>query len=362
VAADSTSVPAYYALAEATFSTSVIDPAIAAHRERRRGDRMRRRSIITAVAAAALCALGSRAAAPQPAHVFRVGLLIPVSAETFEALFATLRDELAARDYVEGRNLVFDAVYADGRLERLPVLARELTMRRPDVIVVQSHPVVLAVAGATSTIPIVSVASIDPVGAGLTTSLGRPSRNITGFSGFFDTLAPKRLEYLLLIAPRARRVGLLYGEASAREPTEASARALGIVLVPLAVTETAGVIPTLVAAIAQPIDALIVSADPLTYPATAEIVEFTAARRLPAIYSLRQMAVDGGLLALSFDPFEGVRVAADYVARILAGASIASLPFQQPSRILLTVNLRTARRSGIEVPAALIALADEVIE
>jgi putative ABC transport system substrate-binding protein len=147
-----------------------------------------------------------------------------------------------------------------------------------------------------------------------------------------------------------------------RDATASIARPRDIALVVATARETAGVIPTLTGAMVNPLDALIVVADPITYPATAEIAAFAVARRLPAIYTLRQMAVDGGLMALSYDPFENVRGTADYVARILAGAAVANLPFQQARRFIFTLNLQAARRAAIEVPAGLLALADEVIE
>jgi putative ABC transport system substrate-binding protein len=133
------------------------------------------------------------------------------------------------------------------------------------------------------------------------------------------------------------------------------------------VHDSARVVPALAAARdgPSPIEALLVNADPIVYPATADIAAFTEARRLPAMYALRQMAVDGGMMALSYDPFENVRGTVDYVVRLLDGAPVASLPFQQPRRMIFTLNLGALRRARIEVPAALAALAalaDEVVE
>jgi putative ABC transport system substrate-binding protein len=325
---------------------------------------MRRRAFLAVSTPAALSALASQGYA-QPVRVFRVAYLNSTSAEIGEVMFATLREALAAHGLVEGRNIVFDVVYADSRLDRVPELARALVARQPDVIISDTTATTLAVVAATGTIPIVMALGNDPVAVGLTESLARPSRNVTGFSNLSEALAPKRFDYLLQVAPRARRVGLLYGDTSGafvRDATEPIARARGIALVPLLVSETAGVIAALTAAMAPPLQALIVNADPITYPATGDIVEFTVARGVPAIYSLRQMAVDGGLMALSYDPFDNMRGTGDYVARILGGTSVASLPFQQPRHIIFTLNLHTARRASIEVPVALAAVADEVIE
>lgn len=323
---------------------------------------MRRRRVL-ALAAGALVARA--AVAQQLGRVYRVGVLNSTTAETNAVMFATLRDALALRGYVEGRNIAFDVAYAEGVLDRLPALAQALVARRPDVIVTYTTRATQALAAATADIPIVMTLGNDPVAAGLTASLSRPSRNVTGFSNLSEALAPKRLDYLLQVAPQLRRLGVIYGDNSGvflRDGTAPVARERGIVLVSLEVRETAGVIPGLAAAMAEPLDALLVNADPVVYPATLDIAAYTTARHIPAMYALRQMAVDGGMMALSYDPFENVRGTADYVARILGGAAVASLPFQQPRRIIFTLNLGAARRAAIEVPPALVALADEVIE
>ena len=330
---------------------------------------MRRRTatLIAIAALSAGLAPGRRGARAQTApRTARVGLLSATSAEIFEALFAAMREALAARGWVEGRNLAFDAAYADGRLDRLPELAQALVARRPDVIVGHTAAATQALAAATATLPIVGTAINDPIANGLTDSLARPSRNVTGFTNFQTELAGKRLDLLLAVAPKAKRIGLLHADdpdgARLTAETDTAARARGVALVNLRVDATERVPAILAAAMADPLDALIVGASPVTYPAMPEIVEFAAARRLPAIYALRQMAVDGGLMALAYDPFDNVRGAGDYAARVLAGAPIASLPFQQPSRVPLTVNLTAARRAGIEFPAGVLAIADEVIE
>ncbi len=323
---------------------------------------LRRRGFIGGLSAA-LAVPASAAGAQQANRPFRVGVMNSTTAEINEGLLSALRDGLAARGFVEGRQIFFDATYAEGRFDEVPHLARALVARRPDVIVTYTTITTLAVAGATNTIPIVMTLGNDPVAAGLTATLARPSRNVTGFTHLSEVLAPKRLEYLLQVAPRSRRIALVYGDASGiilRDATEPAARALGIALIGIDVA--GGIEPALTGAMAQPFDAMIVNADPVTFPATGDIAEFAAARRIPAIFALRQMAVDGGLMALSYDPFENVRGTADYVARILRGTPVASLPFQLPSRLIFTLNLQAARRSLIEIPAAIVALADEVIE
>jgi len=312
-------------------------------------------------------AAASAALAQRPARAYRVGVLNATDAETNAVMLGVLRDGLAERGYVVGRNLTFDESYADGRLDRLPELARNLVARHPDVIVTYTTRATQALAEVTTEIPIVMTLGNDPVSTGLTSSLARPSRNVTGFSNFSESLAPKRLDYLLQVAPSIGRLGLVYGDNSGeflRASTETAARSRSIAVVPIQVHETAGVVPALAAALdgAAPIDALLVNADPIVYPATVAIAAFTEARRLPAMYALRQMSVDGGMMALSYDPFENVRGTADYVARLLAGAAVASLPFQQPRRTVFTLNLAALHRAGIAVPPALIALADEVIE
>jgi putative ABC transport system substrate-binding protein len=318
-----------------------------------------------ALAGGGIVAAGRARAQPPPGRTFRIGLLNTSTAEINAVMFATLREALAARGYVDGRNIAFEASYADGALDRVPALAQALVARRPDVIVTYTTAATQAIAAATADIPIVMTLGNDPVAAGLTASLARPSRNVTGFSNLSEALAPKRLDYLLQIVPRLRRLGVVFGDTSGvflRDATAPVAQARGIALVTVEVRDTAGVVPALAAAMAQPIDALLVNADPVVYPATLDIAAFATARHLPTMYALRQMAVDGGMMALSYDPFENVLGTADYVVRILGGAAVASLPFQQPRRIIFTLNLGAARRAAIQVPAALTALADEVIE
>jgi putative ABC transport system substrate-binding protein len=227
---------------------------------------MRRRRLMTATLAAAFCARGWGARAQQRGREFRIGLLNGNSAEINEALFAALRDGLGARGYIVGRNLIYDAAYAESRPERLSSLARALVERRPDVIVTYSTETTRAVAEVTSTIPIVMTNGNDPVTSGFTATLARPSRNVTGFLNFSEVVEAKRLDYLIQLAPGIRRVGLLYGSLSGallREATEPLARAREIALVPMVVTESAGVVPALVAAMAPPLGAMTVNAEPI---------------------------------------------------------------------------------------------------
>jgi putative ABC transport system substrate-binding protein len=325
---------------------------------------MRRRRVL-ALAGGGMLAAGAARAQPPPGRTFRIGLLNTTTAETNAVIFETLREALAARGYVDGRNIAIEPSYAEGALDRVPALVQALVAGRPDVIVSSTTAATQALAAATADIPIVMMLGNDPIAAGLTASLARPSRNVTGFSNLAEVLAPKRLDYLLQIVPRLRRLGVVYGDTSGvflRDATVPLAQARGIALVTIEVRDTAGVVSAVAAAMAPPIDALLVNSDPVVYPATLDIAEFAIARHLPAMYTLRQMAVDGGMMAVSYDPFENVHGTADYVARILGGAAVASLPFQQPRRVIFTLNLGAARRAAIEVPAALVALADEVIE
>jgi putative ABC transport system substrate-binding protein len=328
---------------------------------------MRRRAFIAGILASPAAAVRDAVVAQQPGRVMTVGWLNVSSAEINEPIFAAFREDLAARGYVAGRNISFDAVHLDGQLDRAADVARVLVARRPDVIAAQTLTGVLSLAAATRTIPIVMVTGSDPIGTGLTASLARPSRNITGFSTLNESLASKHIDHLRQVAPAMRRIGIVHGERDAgavflRTAIEAVTRPMGLTAVPVSARDTAGVLAALRAATADPLDALIVNADPVIYPATVEIAAFAAERRLPASYTQRQMAIDGGLMAVAFDPFEAVRGAADYVARILGGALVADLPFQQPTRITFTLNMASARRANIMVPAVLLALADEVIE
>ena len=250
---------------------------------------------------------------------------------------------------------------------RLPGLARVLVATSPDVLVAQLSESGTALAAETSTIPIVLAGGSDFVGLGLTTGLARPSRNVTGFSNLDDILDGKRLDLLLQVTPGARRVGYIWNPNTARGRAtgariEAAAAAHGIAAEPLPAGSDTEMLTVFDRARAAGVEALVVVSDPVVGSNIDFIVERSTALRMPAIYGYATFAHHGGLLTYAVDSIENWRAAARYVDRLLRGAKIAELPFQEPARIALTVNLVTARRIELTLPQTILAAAAEVIE
>jgi putative tryptophan/tyrosine transport system substrate-binding protein len=257
--------------------------------------------------------------------------------------------------------------YADGDTERMHAMAAELVELRPDVIVTTSTAATLAAKQATKTIPIVSTILTDPVGQGLAASEARPGGNITGIQFTLDGLRAKQLELLREITPGVTKVGLLVNmgnpsNASQRRDVEAGARALGVELVPVDVRVPDKLDEAFQGLANNGVDWVAVLADAMFYSQRSRIAALAMALRLPTIFPMREHVEAGGLISYGVDSAASHRRAADFVDRILKGASAGDLPIEFPTRLELVVNLRTARAIGIEVPPILIARADEVIE
>jgi ABC-type uncharacterized transport system substrate-binding protein len=322
---------------------------------------MRRRDFLTLLGGAAAWPLA--AGAQQPGKLHTIGLLNAASAPTTNALF----DGLLKLGWVEGKNISFERRYADNKLERLPELAAELVRRKVDLIVAFGTLAPLAARQATSTIPIVMAAAGDPVGSGLVASLARPGGNVTGMSLMSPDLAGKRLELLREVVPRLTRLAVLwdatnpYPAAEFRE-TETAGRTLGIEVRSLEVRDPDDFDAAFEMAQRQPPDALLTIGDPLTAGQRKLIADRAVALRLPALYGALDFVTAGGLMSYGASVADLQRRAAGHVDKILRGASPADLPVQQPTKFELAINLKTARALGLEVPATLLARADEVIE
>ncbi len=321
---------------------------------------MDRRGFVTALAAGAVAS--AAAEAQTLAEPRRIGVLWVVRSPT--DLFRARLRELG---WIEGRTIVIEERFAEGQVELLPGLARELVALRVDVIVAVSQLATEAARGATATIPIVMVTAGRPIETGLIQSLARPGGNVTGTVSMTPDLASKHVELLHHLAPAARRIALLANAANAGGRAHAiaaldAARSLGIEIEVFEIVTAADVAPALERiGVARP-DALLVSPDPITVMARAAVFDLAARLRLPAVYGLTSMARAGGLAsyAANFDVHN--RRSADYVDKILRGASPAELPVEQPTLFELVVNLRTAHAAGLEVPRAILDRADEVIE
>jgi putative tryptophan/tyrosine transport system substrate-binding protein len=323
---------------------------------------MRRREFITLLGGAA--AWPTTAHAQQPAKMPRVGVLNYAAAQ--DVRVSQFHDELRQLGYVEGKNLAVIYRWADGVLNRLPELAAELVADKVDVIIALG-PAVWAAKRATTTVPIVIAFSGDPVGDGVVSSLARPGGNITGFSYMSTDLAAKRLELLSKAFSKNNRIGVLYNpqEPATRlemQETEAAASILGVTLQPLTSRHPDELEQAFTVAMRERADALLVFTHGFAVLNRARIIDLAARHRLPTLYGWRDFVEEGGFMSYGPDIEALVRRAASYVDRIIRGEKPGDLPVEQPTRLRLIINLKTAKALDLEVPQTLLARADEVIE
>ena len=342
-----------------------LDDAADAARPRRRGDRMKRREFISLLGSAAAWPLTARAQERERvSRVARVGILNHGAAGYLRV--NEFRNALSELGYVEGRNLILTHRWADGRRDRLPGLAAELVDSKVDVIIALG-PAVLAAKRATSTTPIVMAFSGDPVGNGVVSNLARPGGNITGFSYMSTDLAAKRLELLNETFSRSARIAILYNPDELAtvlemQETEVAARTSGVTLWPLAARHSDDLEGAFAASARERTGAMIVFTHGFAEINQQRIIELAARERLPTMYGWREFVIDGGLMSYGPNIPVIIRRAASYVDRILKGEKPGDLPIEQPTRLELIVNLKTARALNIDLPPTLLARADEVIE
>jgi len=308
--------------------------------------------------------------AQEAQKVPRIGVLLPGSSPTASEPSPNLdafRRALREHGYVEGRTIAIEYRFGEGRNDRLPSLAAELVRLNVDVIVTATTAAILAARGATTTIPIVMALSADPVGQGLVDSLARPGGNLTGMSQFDTELTGKRLELLKEAVSGVSHVGAVWsandsGMELAFAQLAHAAEQLDLRLRNMGVLDPVEFPAVFEAAASAQIEALIVLAQPFTQRYRAQIVEFAAGNRLPAMYTQRAFVDGGGLMSFGPSIAALYRRAASHVDRILKGAKAGDLPIEQPTEFELVINLKTAKALGIEIPPAIIARADEVIE
>ena len=316
---------------------------------------------------AVLLALSYSAEAQQPSKVPKIGFLVVPSRAFFANRIELFQQGLHSLGYVEGKNILIEYRYAEGNLDRLPDLAKELVSVKVDVIVTTSTQSVLAAKNATRTIPIVFAAVNDPVATRLVDSLAMPGGNVTGLSILAPELGGKRLELLKEAVPRITRVTFLWGSGSqastvvtVRE-TQAAARALGLQCQSIEVRDSKGFDSAFEAATKGRAQALLTSPGPVINTHQARIVEFAAKNRLPAMYAAPEFVDAGGLMSYAPSYTDLYRRAAIYVDKILKGAKPADLPVEQPTKFEFVINLKTAKQIGLTIPPNVLARADKVI-
>jgi putative ABC transport system substrate-binding protein len=280
---------------------------------------------------------------------------------------AVFKLRLQELGWTEGNNLQIDVRFAYNSGERLREAATELIELAPDGIISTTSTTTNALMNATGNIPIVAAVSGDPVALGFTKSLSHPTRNITGFTTFNDILAAKRFEMLQEIVPKMRTAALMWVPINPQQvlleaQTKEAARTLGIELLSLPIKAANDISPALAMAQNKQASAIIVAADPLTVANGRAIIDECISMKMLAIHTFASETKLGALMSYGIDVLESYRRTAEYADRILKGTKVAVLPFQEPSRFTLAINLQTARAIGVKVPSTLLALADEVIE
>jgi putative ABC transport system substrate-binding protein len=328
---------------------------------------MGRREFITALVGAAAWPVAARG--QQSGETRRIGALIAFAKddpETEERL-AAFRQGLGKRGWFEGRNIHIDYRFAAGRGDQFPVLAKELVAMQPDVILGHTPGATVALQRETRTIPIVFVNVSDPIGMGFIASLSRPGGNLTGVLHYEATIIGKWLTMLKEIAPRLSRAALLANPKVSSyqyflQSAEATAPTLGIDLTNSPVETAADIERAIEALAGSANNGLILPPDASTVVHRDSIVALAARYHLPAVYGLKTFVAAGGLMSYGTDQNDLFRLAASYVDRILRGDKSTELPVQAPTKFETTVNLKTAKALGLDVPAHLLVAADEVIE
>jgi putative tryptophan/tyrosine transport system substrate-binding protein len=327
---------------------------------------MRRRDVVKLLVGAAAVA-PFRAAAQTPAKIFRLAMFAAGPAIPADSpIGKLLAGALARHGYTLGQNLELKTYGADAQLARLPQVARDIAASKTDAVIVAGWPPANAMKG-TGVPTVVAVGAGDPVATGLVASLARPGGNVTGISDNATSLSTKRLGLLKQAVPSVRKVAMLWnkddlGMTLRYQASADAAKSLSTAVLPLGVAEPEDFAEAFGAMDRDPPDAILMVADALTILNRKRVFEYASTHHLPAIYESDFFVRDGGLMSYGADPKESYERAASLVDRIFKGAKPADLPFEEPTRYLFVVNLKTAKSMGLELPPNLLALADEVIE
>lgn len=326
---------------------------------------MNRRTLLTILGGAA--AGSHRATAQTPGRTWRLGTLtpgLPIGVESPNA--KTLLRVLAQHGYTVGRNLTYEPRASGGQNAKLPQLLQDFKAGGIDAIVTVGYPPTLA-AKASGIPTVVANGAGDPVASGLIESLARPGGNVTGISDVASTLSIKRLSLLKELSPKLAKVAMLWnrddlGMSLRYEASAKAAQSMGITVQALGVREPDDFDGVFEAMDREPPDAILMVSDSLTILNRKRVFDYSAAKRVPAIYEYDPLVRDGGLMSYGPDLTESFERAGALVDRIFKGAKPSDLPFEQPTRYLFVVNLKTAKALGIDIPPTLLARADEAIE
>jgi putative ABC transport system substrate-binding protein len=329
---------------------------------------LRRRGRVVLACAAALAAMihSPNAGAQQQAKLPTIGFLGATTPTTWSAYVTAFLQRMRELDWIDGRNMVIEYRWAQGRADRYAEFAAEFVARKVDVIVTSGTGPALAVKKATAEIPIVFATAGDPVGTGLVKSLARPGGNVTGLSNQQTDLAGRRFELLREIVPGFRRLGIMgnIGVPNAvleLKEVEAAAAMFGLEVVVLQVKKAEDIAPG-IESLRGRVDALYICTDPLLTTHRVRINTIAVSEKLPTMYPFREYVQSGGLMSYGPNLPDLFRRAAEHVDKILRGAKPANIPVEQPIKYDLIVNLTTGKALGLKISEAFLLRANEVIE
>jgi putative ABC transport system substrate-binding protein len=315
--------------------------------------------------------LGGAAALPRMAQaqqkLMRFGYLASGAEHSGAALLDAIRQGLRENNLIESKDYFFDARWAEGQYDRFPAFARELVERNATVLIVTTIAGARAAQRATTTIPIVMASMNDPVGSGLVASLARPGGNTTGLATLNQDVTPKLLEILHLMLPKAASIAVVFNPANPSnlayvESTRAAAGTIGVVVQAFELKTPAELNSVFDKLAGQKPDALLIVPDAATLDLSDRIATLALRDRIPILSTAPELTAAGGLVSYGVSRRENYRRSGYFIRKILDGNKPADLPIEQPTKILLSLNLKTAKILGISVPDAIHVRADEVIE
>lgn len=330
---------------------------------------MHRRFALAATLALALLACLSAVEAQQAGKVTRVGFLYFGSREPGPgaARYAAFLEGLRELGYVEGKDIVVEPRFAESNPERLPALVDELLRLKVDAIVATGSPVYRVLQRTTTTLPVVVTVTADPILEGLATSLARPGGNFTGLTDTAADLSPKQLELLRSVLPRLARVGVLLNPDNMSHPAQLTRLAfasqkMGLRLVLAEAGIVSQIEPGFALLARERAQAVVLFGDTFFAQHVREIASVALKHRLPSAFILQDYADAGGLMSFGAPIIDNFRRAATYVDKIVKGAAPAQLPFEQPTKYALVINVKTAKTLGLMIPPTVLQRADRIVE